>query len=85
MAKAPNAAVALPRLDKEEKTLDVRVRLKGRAAIDLADYQKFYEEDHGETYDTAAMIAHILTTCTRRRRATGGRGAGVPPAAGAKQ
>jgi hypothetical protein len=84
VAKPPAAALALPKLDKAEKTLDVRLRLKGRAAVDLADYQKLYEEDHGESYDTAAVVAHILNTFIEADRAFQTRRKSVQPTSEAK-
>ena len=63
------AAIALPKLDREEKTLDLRLRLKGRAAVDLADYQAAYEADHGETIETELLAQHIIATFLERDKA----------------
>ena len=68
MAKAPTA-LALPKLDREEKTLDLRLRLKGRAAVDLTEYQKAYEADHGETIETELLAQHIIATFLERDKA----------------
>lgn len=68
MAKAPST-LALPKLDREEKTLDLRLRLKGRAAVDLTDYQQAYEADHGETIDTELLAQHIIATFLERDKA----------------
>jgi hypothetical protein len=66
MAKAPTAALALPKIDREEKTLDLRLRLKGKAAIDLADYQRAYEADHGDTIEIELLAQHIIATFLER-------------------
>ena len=71
------SSLALPKFDKEEKALDLRLRLKGRAALDLLDYQKAYEADHGEPIDPEILAQHILATFLERdkgfqaRRKTG--------------
>ncbi len=67
MPKAPQG-LALPRLDKEEKSLDLRLRLKGRAAQDLIDYGKAYEADHGETIDPELLAQHIIAIFLERDR-----------------
>ena len=67
MPKAPQG-LALPRLDREEKSLDLRLRLKGRAAQDLIDYGKAYESDHGEAIETEQLAQHIIATFLERDR-----------------
>ena len=68
MAKPPSP-IALPKLDREVKTLALRLRLKGRAAIDLADYQAAYEAEHGETIETELLAQHIIATFLERDKA----------------
>lgn len=72
MPKTPST-LALPKLDKEERTLDLRLRLKGRAALDLLDYQKAYEDDHGEAIEPELLAQHIIATFLERDRAFQGR------------
>ena len=60
MAKAPTNTLALARIDTEEKLLDVRLRLKGKAAVDLADYQRAYAATTGESVEPEILILHIL-------------------------
>ncbi|MDZ4374939.1 MAG: DUF2274 domain-containing protein [Phenylobacterium sp.] len=60
MAKTPSTTLALPRIDIEEKLLDVRVRLKGKAALDLADYQRAYAATTGDRVEPEALVVHIL-------------------------
>lgn len=59
MAKAP-VPLALPKIDLEEKTLEVRLRLKGAAAVDLADYQRAYQALNGEAIEPEPLVASIL-------------------------
>ena len=61
MAKAPTTTLALPRIDREEKLLDLRLRLKGKAAVELADYQRAYAATTGEPVEAEALVLHILT------------------------
>ena len=68
MPRSP-ASLALPKLDKEEKTLDLRLRLKGRAAVDYLEYQKAYEAAHGEAIDSELLAQHIIVTFLARDRA----------------
>lgn len=65
MPKSP-ATIALPKFEKEEKSLDLRLRLKGRAATDLVDYQQAYEKDHGEAIDPELLALHIIATFLER-------------------
>ena len=59
MAKPP-AALSLPKIDLTEKLLDVRLRLKGKPAVDLADDQAAYRATHGETVELEALVASFL-------------------------
>ena len=47
MARASITTLALPKIDLEEKSTDLRLRLTGKLAIDLADYLRAYGETHG--------------------------------------
>ena len=67
MPKTPSS-LALPKFDKEEKALDLRLRLKGRPALDLLEYQQAYEADHGESIDTDLLAQHIIATFLERDR-----------------
>ena len=60
MAKSPSPPIALPKLDLEERTLEVRLRLKGRAAIDVADYLRAYQVHHGQAVDAEPLILKIV-------------------------
>jgi len=58
MARAP-ATLALARIDLEDKATDLRLRLKGKLAVDVADYQRAYVEANGPI-DLEILAQHIL-------------------------
>jgi hypothetical protein len=60
MAKTPSSPIALPKFDLEEKSLEVRLRLKGKAALDVADYQRAYQAAHGQAVEIEPLIANIV-------------------------
>ena len=61
MAKPPvPLPLALGKVDLEEKSLEVRLRLKGAAAVDLQDYQRAYQALNGEPIETEPLVASIL-------------------------
>jgi hypothetical protein len=60
MAKSPSPGLALPRIDREEKVLDLKLRLKGKAAVDLLDYQRAYEAAYGEKVDLDVLVLFVL-------------------------
>lgn len=59
MARDPKTSLALPKIDIEEKSIDVRLRLKGKAAVDLTEYQAAYAEANG-AIDLEVLASHIL-------------------------
>ena len=60
MARPPAPPLALAKIDLEEKSLEVRLRLKGKAAVDLADYQRAYQAANGQAVDAEPLVLHIL-------------------------
>ena len=60
MAKPPAPPIALAKLDLEEKTLEVRLRLKGKAAVDVADYLRAYQAAHGQAVEAEPLIVSIV-------------------------
>lgn len=59
MTRNPKTDLALARIDTEEKTTDVRLRLKGKLAVDLADYLRAYAEANGPV-DLELLLPHML-------------------------
>ena len=62
MARQPNTTLALTRIETEEKTTDLRLRLKGKLAVDLADYLRAYVETNGQSVDLDQLVPHMLAT-----------------------
>ncbi|ODT84948.1 DUF2274 domain-containing protein [Phenylobacterium sp. SCN 70-31] len=61
MAREAKTSLALPKIDTEEKMVDLRLKLKGKAAVDLAEYQAAYAEENG-AIELDILAAHILAT-----------------------
>jgi hypothetical protein len=59
MARTPMTTLALSKIDIEEKSTDLRLRLKGRLAVDLADYLRAYGEANGPI-DLDVLVPHML-------------------------
>ena len=62
MARETKTTLALPKIVLEEKALDVRLRLKGKAAVDLADYQRAYAETNGQSVELDQLVPYMLAT-----------------------
>ena len=62
MARQPNTTLALTRIETEEKTTDLKLRLKGKLAVDLADYLRAYVETNGQSVDLDQLVPHMLAT-----------------------
>ncbi len=59
MARTPMTTLALPRIELEEKTTDLKLRLKGKIAVNLADYLRAYGEANGPI-DLDLLVPHML-------------------------
>jgi hypothetical protein len=59
MARTPMTTLAIPKIELEEKTTDLKLRLKGRIALDLADYLRAYGEANGPI-DLDLLVPHML-------------------------
>jgi hypothetical protein len=59
--RAKSTALALPKIDTEEKSVEFRLKLKGKVAVDLADYKRAYEEANG-AIELEQLATHILAT-----------------------
>ena len=84
MAKAP-VPLALGKVDLEEKTLEVKVRLKGQAAVDLLDYQRAYRALNEEAIEAEPLVVSILAAFIAGDRGLAAwRKANPPPKPGGK-
>ena len=59
MAKPP-PQLALPEIDLEEKVVEVKLRLKGPAAVELLDYQRAYKALKGKAVELDPMVAGVV-------------------------
>jgi hypothetical protein len=62
MARQPSTTLALTRIETEEKATDLKLRLKGKLAVDLADYLRAYVETNGQSVDLDQLVPHMLAT-----------------------
>ena len=53
-------ALALQKIDLEEKNLEVKLRLRGKAAVDLLDYQRAYQALNGSAIDADPLVQSIV-------------------------
>ena len=61
MARTSTTSLAVTRIETEEKTTDLRLRLKGKLAVDLADYLRAYSETNGgHAVDLDQLVPHML-------------------------
>ena len=60
MARTPPPPIALGKIDAEEKSMEVRLRFKGRAALDLADYLRAYQAANGQPIEAEPLVLHIV-------------------------
>lgn len=59
MARTSTTTLAIAKIELEEKTTDLRLRLKGKIAVDLADYLRAYGESNGPI-DLDLLVPHML-------------------------
>ena len=63
MARKSTTSLAITRIETEEKTTDLRLRLKGKLAVDLADYLRAYAETNGgQAVELDQLVPHMLAT-----------------------
>jgi hypothetical protein len=68
LAKTPTPApLALAKIDLEEKSLEVRLRLKGKAAVDLMDYLRAYQALNGPI-EAEPLVQSILAALGQSRQ-----------------
>ena len=61
MAKTPAPApLALAKVELEEKSLEVKFRLKGRAAVDLLDYKRAHQALNDQDLDIEILVQSML-------------------------
>ncbi len=60
MTRPAKTALALGKIDLEEKTTDLRLKLKGKLAVDLADYQRAFAQANDQALELEQLVPHIL-------------------------
>ena len=60
MTRPAKTALALGKIDLEEKTTDLRLKLKGKLAVDLADYQRAFAQANDQSLELDQLVPHIL-------------------------
>lgn len=61
MAKSPAAPpLALPKIELEERSLEVKFRLKGRSAVDLLDYKRAHQALNDQDVDIELLVQSML-------------------------
>jgi len=59
--RTPAPTLAISRIETEEKMTDLRLRLKGKLAVDLADYLRAYAETNGgHAVELEQLVPHML-------------------------
>jgi hypothetical protein len=52
----------LAKINLEEKVTDLRLRLRGKLAVDLVDYQRAYAQSNAQDIALEPLVPHILST-----------------------
>jgi hypothetical protein len=61
MAKSPAPiSLALAKIELEEKSLEVKLRLKGRSAVDLLDYKRAHQALNDQEVDVELLVQSML-------------------------
>ena len=61
MAKSPAPTpLALAKIELEEKSLEVKLRLKGRSAVDLLDYKRAHQALNDQEVDVELLVQSML-------------------------
>lgn len=55
-----SAPVALGRIETDDQTVDLRLKLKGRLATELGAYRDAYAEAHGHPVDLETLAPQML-------------------------
>lgn len=61
MAKSPAPTpLALAKIELEERSLEVKFRLKGRSAVDLLDYKRAHQALNDQDVDIEVLVQSML-------------------------
>lgn len=62
MTRPTKPTLSLAKIDLEEKVTDLRLRLRGKLAVDLVDYQRAYAQSNAQDIALEQLVPHILST-----------------------
>lgn len=62
MTRPTKPTLSLAKIDLEEKVTDLRLRLRGKLAVDLVDYQRAYTQGNAQDIALEQLVPHILST-----------------------
>ena len=62
MTRPTKPTLSLAKIDLEEKVTDLRLRLRGKLAVDLVDYQRAYAQSNAQEIALEQLVPHILST-----------------------
>ncbi len=62
MTRPAKPTLSLAKIDLEEKVTDLRLRLRGKLAVDLVDYQRAYAQSNAQDIALEQLVPHILST-----------------------
>jgi hypothetical protein len=62
MTRPAKPTLSLAKIDLEEKVTDLRLRLRGKLAVDLVDYQRAYAQSNTQDIALEQLVPHILST-----------------------
>lgn len=62
MTRPTKPTLSLVKLDLEEKVTELRLRLRGKLAVDLVDYQRAYAQSNTQDIALDQLVPHILST-----------------------
>ena len=60
MTRPTKPTLSLAKIDLEAKVTDLRLRLRGKLAIDLVDYQRAYAQSNAQDIALEQLVPHML-------------------------
>lgn len=60
MARKPTSGLALSKIDTDDRTTDLKLRIKGKLSADLQAYAQAYQDTHGQPIELEILAIHML-------------------------
>lgn len=61
-AKSAAKPVGLARIETDDQSVDLRLKLKGKLAAELAAYREAYAEAHGQSVELESLAPQMLAS-----------------------